>query len=109
MVSIFAEVESMIQEGNVEQSVEQTVQRKETLQNILSMLDGKSVGQEKIENQEIHKIDKPNTSKVVECEITGKTVGLKVLVEDTDDDLNAMKSKLKKQLLVTNSVQVIVP
>ena len=58
------------------------------------MLDSKS-GQQKTENQEICKIDKPNTSAVVDSESTEKTVELKVLVEDTDDDLNVTE-KAKK-------------
>ena len=37
MASIHAEVQSMIEKGNIEEIVEQTVQRKETLENILSM------------------------------------------------------------------------
>ena len=44
MASICAEVQSMIEKGNIEDIVEQTVQRKETLENILSMLNSQSKG-----------------------------------------------------------------
>ena len=74
VASICSEVESMMQKSTIEESVEQTVQRKETLQKILSMLDSKSEGQQKTENQEIY-IDEPNTSAVVDSESTEKTVG----------------------------------
>ena len=107
MASICADVQSMIEKGNIEENVEKTVQRKETLENILSMLNNQSKGEEKTENQDILKIDKPNTSAVADSNLTEKTVKLKVLVEDTDDDLN-VKEQAKKQFLVMNSVQVIV-
>ena len=71
------------------------------------MLNNQSKGEEKTENQDILKIDKPNTSAVADSNLTEKTVKLKVLVEDTDDDLN-VKEQAKKQFLVMNSVQVIV-
>ena len=93
MASIRADVQSMIEKGNIEESVKQTVQRKETLENILSMLNNQSKGEEKTKN--ICKIDKPNTSAVVDSNLTEKTVKLKVLVEDTDDDLN-VKEQAKK-------------
>ena len=95
MASIRADVQSMIEKGNIEESVEQTVQRKETLENILSMLNNQSKGEEKTKNRDIHKIDKPNTNSVVDSNLTEKTVKLKVLVEDTDDDLN-VKEQAKK-------------
>ena len=56
MASICAEVENMIKEGK---GVEECVQRKETLKNILAILDPKNEGGENIENKEIHKIDEP--------------------------------------------------
>ena len=88
----------LIEKGNIEESVEQTVQRKETLENILSMLNNQRKGEEKTKNQDIRKIDKPNTSAVVDSNLTEKTVKLKVLVEDTDDDLN-VKEQAKKNSL----------
>ena len=68
---------------------------KETLQNILSMLDNTSEGKQKTKIQEIHKIDEPNTSAVMDSESMEKTVELKVIVEDADNDLN-VKEKAKK-------------
>ena len=47
MASIHAEVQNIIKMGKVEEGVEQSVQRKETLQNILSMLDNTSEGKQK--------------------------------------------------------------
>ena len=95
IASICTEVQSMIEKGNVEESVEQTIQRKETLENILSMLNSQSKGQGKTKNQDIHKINEPNTSAVVDSNLTEKTVELKGLVEDTDNDLN-VKEQAKK-------------
>ena len=48
MASIHADVQSMIEKGNIEESVEKTVQRKATLENILSMLNNQSKGEEKL-------------------------------------------------------------
>ena len=52
------------------------------------MLDNKSGGKQKTKIQEICKVDKPNTSVVMDSESMEKTVELKVLVEDADNDLN---------------------
>ena len=54
--------------GKVEEGIEQNVQRKETLQNILSMLDNTSEGKQKTKVQEIHKIDETNASEVMDSE-----------------------------------------
>ena len=96
MASIHAEVQNIIKMGKVEEGVEQSVQRKETLQNILSMLNNTSEGKQKTKIQEILKIDEPNTSVVMDSEsMEKKTVELKVIVEDADNDLN-VKEKAKK-------------
>ena len=57
MASIHSQLETMIQEGK---GVEECVKRKETLENILSILNPTGVGQEKVEkveNEERCKID----------------------------------------------------
>ena len=59
------------------------------------MLDNTSDGKQKTEIQEIRKIDEPNTSVVMDSESMEKTVELKVIVEDADNDLN-VKEKAKK-------------
>ena len=94
MASIHAEIQNIIKMGKVEEGVEQSVQRKETLQNILSILDNTSEGKQKTKIQEICKIDEPNTSAVMDSESMEKTVELKVIVEDADNDLN-VKEKAK--------------
>ena len=78
MASIHAEVQNIIKMGKVEEGVEQSVQRKETLQNILSMLDNTSEGKQKTKIQEIHKIDQPNTSAVMDSESMEKLLNLKL-------------------------------
>ena len=95
IASIHAEVQNIMKMGHVEEGVEQSVQRKETLQNILSMLDNTSEGKEKTKIQETCKIDEPNTSAVMDSESKEKTVELKVIVEDADNDLNVKKKATK--------------
>ena len=95
MASIHAEAQNIMKMGKVEEGVEQSVQRKETLQNILPMLDNTSEGKQKTKIQEIRKIDEPNRSAVMHSESMEKTVELKVIVEDADNDFN-VKEKAKK-------------
>ena len=54
MESIHVAVENMIKDGK---GIEECVQRKETLENILAILNPKSEGDENIETKEIRKID----------------------------------------------------
>ena len=85
---IHAEAENMIKDGK---GIDECVSRKETLENILAITSPKSEGDKNIETKDIHKIDEPKTSEVVDCEVTEKTVELKVIVDDTEDDLNVNK------------------
>ena len=85
---IRAEAENMIKDGK---GIDECVSRKETLENILAITSPKSEGDKNIETKDIHKIDEPKTSEVVDCEVTEKTVELKVIVDDTEDDLNVNK------------------
>ena len=94
MASIHTEVQNIIKMSTVEEGVEHSVQRKETLQNILSMLDNTSEEEQKTKIQEICKIDQPNTSAVMDSESMKKTVELKVIVEDADNDLNVKENDL---------------
>ena len=91
MAFIRAEVEDVIRQG-----VEESLQRKQTLENILAMLGPANAGEQKIEKDDIHKMDKPNTSNVMVSEVTEETVELKVLVDDEDDDVN-VEEEIKKE------------
>ena len=88
MESIQVAVENMIKDGK---GIEECVQRKETLENILAILNPKSEGDENIETKEIRKIDEAKTSEVVDCEVTGKAVALKVIIENPEDVFNVNK------------------
>ena len=77
-----AEVEDMIKQRK---GVEESLQRKQTLENILAMLGPTNGGEQKIEKDDIHKMDEPNTSNLVVSEVKEETVKLTVLV---DDDVN---------------------
>ena len=85
MAFIHAEVEDIIKQGK---GVEESSQRKQTLENILAMLGSTNGGEQKIEKGDIHKMDKPNTSNIVVSEVKEETVKLTVLVDDEDDDVN---------------------
>ena len=78
MAFIHAEVEDMLRQG---MGVEESSQRKQTLQNILAMLGPTNGGEQKIEKDDICKMVEPNTSNVVVSEVTEETVELTVLVE----------------------------
>ena len=52
------------------------------------MLGPTNGGEQKIEKDDIHKMDEPNTSNVVVSEVKEETVKLTVLVDDEDDDVN---------------------
>ena len=88
MESIRVAVENMIKDGK---GIEECVQRKETLENILAILNTKSEGDENIETKEIRKIDDAKTSEVVDCEVTGKAVALKVIIDNPEDVFNVNK------------------
>ena len=88
MESIRVAVENMIKDGK---GIEECVQRKETLENILAILNPKSEGDENIETKEIRKIDEAKTSEVVDCEVTGKAVALKVIIDNPKDVFNVNK------------------
>ena len=66
MESIRVAVKNMIKDGK---GIEECVQRKETLENILAILNPKSEGDENIETKEIRKIDEAKTSEVVDYEV----------------------------------------
>ena len=93
MESIHAEVENILKDGK---RIEECVKRKETLENILETLNHKSEGDKNIETKEIHKIDEAKTNEVVDCEVTEKTVELKVIVDDPEEDFNVNK-EIKKE------------
>ena len=79
--SSHSHIEAMIKEGK---GVEDCAKRKETLENILSVLDSTGVGGEKVqkgENEEICKIDEQNTSNVMDSELTEKAVELQMVME----------------------------
>ena len=80
MAFIRGEVKDMIKQGK---GVEESSQRKQTLENILAML-GAANGGEKIEKHDIHKMDEPNTSNVMVSEVKEEAV----LIDDEDDDVN---------------------
>ena len=88
MESIRVAVENMITDGK---GMEECVQRKETLENILAILNPKSEGDENIETKEIRKIDEAKTSEVVDCEVKGKAVALKVITDNPEDVFNVNK------------------
>ena len=88
MESIRVAVENMIKDGK---GIEECVQRKETLENILAILNPKSEGDENIETKEIRKIDEAKTSEVVDYEVTGKAVALKVIIDNPEDVFNVNK------------------
>ena len=81
MAFIRAEVEDMIKQGK---GVEDSSQRKQTLQNILAMLGATNGDEKKLEKHDIHKMNKPNTSNVMVSEVKEEAV----LVDDEDDDVN---------------------
>ena len=81
MAFIHAEMEDMIKQGK---GVEESSQRKQTLENILAMLGATNGGEKKIEKHDIHKMDKPNTSNVVVSEVKEEAL----LIDDEDDDVN---------------------
>ena len=85
MAFICAEVENTIKQGK---GVEESLQRKQTLENILAMLGPTNEGEQKIEKDDIHKMDEPNTSNVMVSEEKEETVKLTVLVDDEDDYVN---------------------
>ena len=85
MAFICAEVENTIKQGK---GVEESLQRKQTLENILAMLGPTNEGEQKIEKDDIHKMDEPNTSNVMVSEVKEETVKLTVLVDDEDDYVN---------------------
>ena len=60
------------------------------------MLGPTNAGEQKIEKDDIRKMDKPNTSNVVVSEVTEETVELKVLVDDEDHDVN-VEEEIKKE------------
>ena len=88
MESICVAAENMIKDGK---GIEECVQRKETLENILAILNPKSEGDENIETKEICKIDEAKTSEVVDCKVTGKAVALKVIIVNPKDVFNVNK------------------
>ena len=105
MESICAEVENMIKDGK---GIEECVKRKETLENILAILNPKSEGDKNIETKEICKIDEAKTSEVVDCEETEKAVELKFIVDNPEDVFNVNKEIKKKKIVLMNLAQVIV-
>ena len=88
MESIHVAFENMIKDGK---GIEECVQRKETLENILAILNPKSEGDKNIETKEMRKIDEAKTSEVVDCEVTGKAVALKVVIDNPEDVFNVNK------------------
>ena len=92
MEIIHSQVQTMIKEGK---GVEECLKRKETLENILSILDPEGVGGEKEESEEIHKIDEQKTSNVTDSDLPRKPLELKGVVENLDDDLYNSKEATK--------------
>ena len=85
MAFICAEVEDIIKQGK---GVEESSQRKQTLENILAMLGATDGGEKKIEKHDIPKMDEPNISNVMVSDVKEEAVKLTVLVNDEDDDVN---------------------